>query len=118
MTTYIDLLPDDLYIKIYEEVNRSTLESAAKIGKRRNIPKIGKKTNDVVLWNWVNGKPFKSLSMYTNGKDLYSYKLKIGYTDGSNEKILKDYTAKAHGFYSQTTSTHVNKARKYADEII
>eukprot|EP01051_Picozoa_sp_SAG22_P041167 SAG22_NODE_22602_length_194_cov_42.336842_1_plen_24_part_01 len=24
MTTYLDLLPDDLYIKIYEDVNRST----------------------------------------------------------------------------------------------
>eukprot|EP01052_Picozoa_sp_SAG31_P000359 SAG31_NODE_11_length_38734_cov_21.263854_9_plen_118_part_00 len=117
MTTYIDLLPDDLYIKIYEEVNRSTLESAAKIGKRRNIPKIGKKTNDVVLWNWVNGKPFKSLSMHTNGEDLYSYQLQIGHTE-NDKKILKDYTAKAHGCFSQTTSTHVNKARKYADEII
>eukprot|EP01051_Picozoa_sp_SAG22_P040827 SAG22_NODE_22242_length_238_cov_5.338129_1_plen_44_part_10 len=44
MTTYLDLLPDDLYIKIYEDVNRSTLKDAAKIGLRRQIPKIGKKT--------------------------------------------------------------------------
>ena len=43
------MLPDELYIKIYEYVNRSILESAAKIGKRRNLPKIGKKTNDVVF---------------------------------------------------------------------
>ena len=42
MTTYLDLLPDDLYIKIYEDVNRSTLKDAAKIGLRiemRTLPK-------------------------------------------------------------------------------
>ena len=54
MKTYLDLLPDELYRKIYEHVNKNILKNAAKIGKRRSLPKIGKKTNDVVLWNWVN----------------------------------------------------------------
>ena len=117
MKTYLDLLPDKLYREIYEHVNRNILKNAAKIGKRRSLPKIGKKTNDAVLWNWVNDRPFKSLRMSTNGVDLYSYGLQIGHTE-NDEKILKDYTAKGHGYYSQTTSTHVNKARRYADKII
>eukprot|EP01051_Picozoa_sp_SAG22_P023544 SAG22_NODE_6122_length_895_cov_4.087940_2_plen_60_part_00 len=29
MTTYLDMLPDELYIKIYEQVNRQTLVDAA-----------------------------------------------------------------------------------------
>ena len=43
MKTYLDLLPDELYRKIYEHVNRNILKNAAKMGKRRNLPKIGKK---------------------------------------------------------------------------
>eukprot|EP01052_Picozoa_sp_SAG31_P047334 SAG31_NODE_9434_length_1277_cov_4.087436_2_plen_137_part_00 len=117
MTTYLDLLPDDLYIKIYEEVNRNTLKEAAFIGNRRNIPKQGVKTNHNVIWHWLNNRSFKSLSMRTNGKDLYSYNLKIGYTENSN-KILLDYTADALGYHSHTTSHHVNMARVYADKVI
>ena len=57
--------------------------------------------------------------MSTDGVDIYSYNLPIGHTISENkDKILLDYTAKGLGYYSQTTSTQVNKCRKYADKII
>ena len=118
MTTYLDLLPDDLYIKIYEGVNRSTLKDAAKIGLRRQIPKIGKKTNHNVIWHWMNNNPFESLSMKTDGYYLWSYCLCIGHTEREGGmKVLRDWTANGIGYSSHTTSTHVNKARYYADKV-
>ena len=118
MTTYLDLLPDDLCIKIYEDVNRKTLKDAAKVGLRRQIPKVGKKTNQNVIWHWINGKPFKSLHMSTDGQRLYSFNLCIGFSNtNKGRNILLDYTAKGLGNTSHTTSTHVNKARPYVDLI-
>ena len=117
MPTYLDMLPDDPYIKIFEQVNRNTLKDAALLGNRRNIPKQGVKTNHMVIWNWMNGRPFKSLRMSTDGKDMYSYNLKIGHTD-DNKKVLHDFTAGGLGYCSHTTSHHVNLARVHADSVI
>eukprot|EP01050_Picozoa_sp_SAG11_P027704 SAG11_NODE_7122_length_1189_cov_128.054128_1_plen_78_part_10 len=78
MPTYLDLLPDDVYRKIYEQVRRPTLELAATKGRRRQISKIGQKTNQAVVWHWLNGKPFHSNNMSTDGKSIYSYNLEIG----------------------------------------
>ena len=83
------------------------------------MPKYGKKTNKNVVWSWMNNKPLKSSGMHTDGKDLYSYNLLIGYTIPSldDAKFVKDYTASGLGFYSMTTSTHVNLAKRYADIV-
>ena len=49
---------------------------------------------------------------------VFSYNLCIGDTDPTtDEKILRDWTAKGIGFWSQTTSTHVNLARRFADKV-
>ena len=80
MPTYLDLLPDDLYIKIFEDVNRPILELAAQRGGRRHIVREGDKTNQAVVWHWMNSKPFKSLRMSTDGKELYSYRMCIGHS--------------------------------------
>ena len=118
MLTHLDILPDDVYRKIYEHVRRPTLELAAVKGKRRQISKIGQKTNQAVIWHWMNDKPFKSLRMSTDGNELFSYNLCIGHTDtNTDEKVLRDWTAGGIGYWSQTTSTHVNKARVYADRV-
>ena len=90
-----------------------TLEHAAQRGGRRQIVREGNKTNQAVVWHWMNGKPFKSLRMSTDGRELFSYNLCIRDTvRETDEKVLKDYTAKGrYGYSSQTTSTHVNIAR-------
>ena len=103
MPTYLDLLPDELYIKIYEHVHRPTLNLAARRGVRRQLPQIGVKTNHNVVWNWMNGYPFKSLRMRTDPK--------------TDDKVVRDWTAGGIGFYSQTTSQQVNLAKRYADKV-
>ena len=66
----------------------------------------------------MNGMPWKSLNMRTDGNLLYSYMLKIGHTDLNGEKVVLDYTAKGLGFYSNTTSCHVNRSKSMADIIV
>ena len=38
MPTYLDLLPNELYRKIYEIVHKESIENATKIGRRRQLP--------------------------------------------------------------------------------
>lgn len=54
----------------------------------------------------------------TDGRDLWSYDLKIGWTDERGRKILGDYTAKTDNFHSMTTSCHVGRARDWADAVV
>jgi hypothetical protein len=85
---------------------------------RRQLPQIGVKTNHNVVWNWMNGNPFKSLRMRTDGRELYSYNLCIGHTDPkTDDKVVRDWTASGIGFCSITTSQHVNQAKYYADKV-
>ena len=65
---------------------------------------------------WKEGRPAKVAKTFkTDGQDLYSYKLKIGYTNEFNQKVLITYTAQHNAFKSHTTSRHVNLAAYYAD---
>jgi hypothetical protein len=111
---HLDFLPDEIYITIYKYVMDIAIRDAVRSVLRKNLLLCGNKTNSRVVYSWMNGKPFKSLSMKTDGKDLYSYKLKIGTTTDDHCKNVLDYTARGLGFYSVTTSTHVGLAKKYA----
>lgn len=68
---------------------------------------------------WKNNKSArtKSNSFSTNGKNLYSYNLKIGYTNEFDEKVLLNYTTSSGNFKSHTTSRHVNLAAFHADKF-
>eukprot|EP01050_Picozoa_sp_SAG11_P003085 SAG11_NODE_167_length_13647_cov_7.705049_8_plen_121_part_00 len=118
MPTYLDWLPDDVLNMVYKYVNDRAIADALKIAKRKQIPCTGYRTNNRVIYSWMNNKPWHSLSMRTDGKSIYSFNWKIGETDEKNTKLLKDYTAKGLGYYSHTTSHHVNLARPYADVVV
>ena len=70
---------------------------------------------------WAEGKAVSNHngSFTTDGKKLFSYGLLIGDTcEKTGSKVLRDYTAAGKwGYQSQTTSTHVGKARWCADVI-
>ena len=121
MPTYLDLWPDDVLNLIYRHVNKraiaDTAERAQREIKRKQVPYCGVKSNSRVIYSWINGKHWKSYSMYTDGKSIYSYNLKIGLTE-DDEKVLLDYTARGLGYCSQTTSQQVNLARPYVDKVI
>ena len=68
--------------------------------------------NQDVVNSWKKGVAANVKNLSTNGSDLYSYGLLIGYTDGY-KKVVKDYTKGSS--YSVTTSRHVNMAKKVSD---
>ena len=73
-------------------------------------------TNEDVVRAWAWGRPLSSKHLITDGNNLFSYNLKIGYTVG-NTKIVYDYTAEHDNFVSMTTSHHVGLAKRYSDRI-
>ena len=80
-------------------------------------------TNEQVVKCWINNRKGKSLHMTTDGKSLFSYRMKIGETVHESNGLWS--ANKKHGlnvqkpfFYSQTTSKHVGIVRRYADQMI
>lgn len=71
--------------------------------------------NSEVAKCWRNGKPGKSGtgSFHTDGKDLYSYRLRIGYTEDDGSKVLFNYTGKDGP--SLTTTAHIREAHWIRD---
>jgi len=51
-------------------------------------------------------------ALRTNGDRLWSYSLCIGRTDSIGNKVIFDFTSKGGHSVSQTTSTHVNLAKR------
>ena len=70
-------------------------------------------TNDSVISSWANSRTANSHTgnLRTDGSNLWSYNLLIGYTDERGRKVAKDYMASSGNFYSRTTSNHVSKAK-------
>jgi len=62
---------------------------------------------------WANNKPAKGYgSLHTDGQNLYSYNLKIGFTKDDGQKILLVRKR------SVTTTKHINYVRRFANEIV
>ena len=77
--------------------------------------------NKTVAKQWAMGIPSNNHNgtFKTDGLDLYSYNLLIGFTTHSGKKILLDYTASSGHFVSQTTSSkHISPSRVHADTIM
>ena len=70
--------------------------------------------NAEVVENWAYGHEGFTRSLRTDGKNLFSYNLRIGITGPGREKIVFDFTAPGGKFVSSTTSTHVGLARPHA----
>ena len=72
---------------------------------------MGQIRNDDVVDCWKRGFRGQNRNMTTDGNNLFSYSLKIGYTDDKGQKVALDYTAPTGNFYSRTTSKHVSLAK-------
>ena len=71
--------------------------------------------NEDVVKCSKNGYKAQNKNMTTDGNNLFSYRLKIGYTDNKGQKVALDYTAPTGNFYSRTTSNHVSLAKSFAE---
>ena len=78
------------------------------------------KSNDRVVLGWTRDEECvnHTRSLRSSQGNLWSYNQLIGITADSGQKIVFDYTAKGEAFISQTTSTHVGRASRYADQCM
>ena len=76
--------------------------------------------NKLVIDSWTRGVAASSHNgaLRTDGVNLYSYNLRIGYRAKTGATILADYTSPGGQFYSVTTSCHVGKARGIACHVM
>ena len=74
-------------------------------------------SNVVQCWGYSQEANSHTGNLWTDGNKLYSYRLCIGETLQDGKKLLHDYTSGGIEYYSQTTSCHVGRARRYADLI-
>lgn len=72
--------------------------------------------NDCIAYRWANGEKAGTGPLHTDGNNLYSYELLIGYTEGDKKHMI-EYTSPGGKFYSVTTSTHVGLGIFYADIV-
>ena len=70
-------------------------------------------TNKAVAAAWGRGWTAAAGHFHTDGKNLYSYALCVGYTDEDGLKVLKDYRRQV----SVITSRHCGLAALVADKI-
>ena len=88
---------------------------------KKNYLHSGEKMKlDIIPKFWRNNASAKSYTnnYWTDGYNLYSYKLPIGITTTDGRKILYNYTVADDNFVSAATSRHVNLATFYADELV
>ncbi len=73
----------------------------------------------VRLWSYGDEARNHRGTLWTDGRNLYSYNLRIGFTSPHTHKnVVIEYTAPSGGFHSVTTSTHVGYARSRGDYVI
>ena len=74
------------------------------------------KTNEDIIKSWMEGKLSEGKGLKTNGNDLFSFGLKIGYTvqedDVGYGTMKRVYGYTGEFFVSNTTSKHVRMALK------
>ena len=74
--------------------------------------------NSDVVRNWRFDAPASAGNLFTDGQNLFSYRLKIGFTTPKGIKVVVDHTAGSDSFHSMTTSKHVGMAKRRADEVM
>jgi hypothetical protein len=77
-----------------------------------------RKDNYGVAKRWAENLPSRNgrNTLWTDGKDLYSYRLRIGFTSEKGTKVVIDH--RAPHFVSITTSAHVGIAGCFAKHAI
>ena len=82
--------------------------------------KMSRMRNEEVIDAWTRCVKADSHTgaLRTDGVNLYSYSLRIGYRARSGATVVGDYTSPGGDFRSMTTSQHVGKVRWRADHVM
>jgi len=73
--------------------------------------------NANVVHAFACGQPAHAGNLWTDGRSLYSYKMKIAGRTLAGV-VVGDFTSTGGGFISMTTSRHVNIAKRVADTVM
>ena len=70
---------------------------------------MSRKRNEQVIDSWIRGEAADSHTgtLHTDGVNLYSFNLRIGYRAKSGATVVGDFTSPGGDFRSVTTSCHV-----------
>ena len=74
--------------------------------------------NAHAIYCWQGGRANASGNLTSDGRNLYSYQLRIGFTLDDGRLAVIDYTAPAGHFKSVTTSGHANAAKRVASVVV
>lgn len=72
-------------------------------------------TNKDVVDAWANNSQCNTQNMSTDGYNLYSYALKIGFTANGRKHV---YNYMSPNYISNTTSHHVSLAKRVCDVVV
>ena len=81
---------------------------------------MSRTTNEGVVSAWNRGRIAwnSRKTLHTDGRYLYSYRLRIGTRLASDVTILGDFTSPGGEYRSQTTSCHVGLAKRYGVDMV
>ena len=79
--------------------------------------KITDNLNVIRLWRVGKNARNHRESLRAQDGNLWSYNKKIGVRTGTGICVVGNYTAAMGGYHSQTTSIHVNLAKKFAHTV-
>ena len=76
--------------------------------------------NDKVVAAFARGERAISHTgnLSSDGRELLSYGAKIAHRTSGGLVVVGDFTSPGGCFHSVTTSTHVNKAKRHANEVM
>lgn len=74
---------------------------------------MSRSTNSQVIQSFLRAAPASGGALTSNGRELFSYGLKIAEWISQHQGILVyDYTSGGNAYQSQTTSTHVGMIKR------
>ena len=73
--------------------------------------------NIEVIQRWKTGMSGRASNLGTDGRNLFSYGFKIGYTNAKNERVALDYSSQYTYFFSTHMYKHMSYAKNCADKI-
>ena len=82
--------------------------------------KMSRMRNEEVIDAWTRGVKADSHTgaLRSDGVNLYSYNLRIGYRSRSGSTVVGNFTSPGGDFRSMTTSQHVGRVRWRADHVM
>ena len=94
--------------------------NTTRLNSEMRTKKMSRMRNEQVIESWMRGVAASSPNgnLRSDGVNLYSYNLRIGYRSRSGSTVVGDFTSPGGDFRSMTTSHHVGRVRWQAAHVM